>query len=44
MSTVNYIFEREQLDMVLLVPDDIPDGGATTVEGNVDEMREIYQD
>lgn len=30
--------------MVLLVPDDIPEGGATTVEGNVEEMRALYKD
>jgi len=29
--------------MVLLVPDDIPDDGATMVAGNVGEMREIYK-
>ena len=26
----------EQFNMVLLVPEDIPEGGATTIEGNVD--------
>lgn len=30
--------------MVLLVPDDIPEGGSTTVEGNVEEMRALYKD
>ncbi|KAL2002286.1 hypothetical protein VTN02DRAFT_264 [Thermoascus thermophilus] len=31
------------LNMVLLVPDDIPDGGARTVEGNVTEMRQLFE-
>ena len=30
----------EQFNMVLLVPEDIPEGGATTIEGNVDERQE----
>ena len=29
--------------MVLLVPDDMP-AGATTLAGNVDEMRALYKD
>lgn len=29
--------------MVLLVPDDMP-AGATTLEGNVEEMRALYKD
>ncbi|KAG0132105.1 hypothetical protein HOY82DRAFT_484106 [Tuber indicum] len=42
---VNYVLKGgEEFNMVLLVPDDIPEGGATTVEGNVDEMRAIYKD
>ena len=41
---VNYVLKGgEQFNMVLLVPDDIPEGGIITVEGNVDEMREIYK-
>ncbi|KAJ9298539.1 hypothetical protein DTO271G3_3506 [Paecilomyces variotii] len=32
------------LNMVLLVPDDIPDGGARTVEGSVTEMRDLFKD
>ncbi|PUU78649.1 hypothetical protein B9Z19DRAFT_1126338 [Tuber borchii] len=34
----------EQFNIVLLALDDIPKGSATTIEGNVDEMREIYND
>jgi len=30
--------------MILLFLKDIPDGGSTTVEGNVDDMGEIYKD
>lgn len=30
--------------MVLLVPDDMPTDGASTLEGNVEEMRALYQD
>ncbi|KAH8144869.1 uncharacterized protein LAJ45_11139 [Morchella importuna] len=42
---VNYVLKGgKQFNMVLLVPDDIPDGGATTVEGNVEEMRALYKD
>lgn len=45
MGTVNYVLKGgEQFNMVLLVPDDIPEGGATTVEGNVEEMRALYKD
>lgn len=29
--------------MVLLVPDNMPEG-ATTIEGNVEEMRALYKD
>jgi salicylate hydroxylase len=44
-ETVNYVLKGgKQFNMVLLVPDDIPDGGATTVEGNVEEMRALYKD
>ena len=32
----------EQFNMVLLVPDDIAEDGATTIERNVDERRGIY--
>lgn len=42
---VNYVLKGgKQFNMVLLVPDDIPDGGATTIEGNVEEMREVFKD
>ena len=41
---VNYLLEsREKFTLVLLVPDDIPEGGTTTIEGNADEMRAIYK-
>ena len=41
---MNYVLKGgEQFNMVLLVPDDIPDGGATTVEGNVDGVRGIHK-
>lgn len=30
--------------MVLLVPDDMPADGASTLEGNVEEMRALYKD
>jgi len=41
---VNYVLKSgEQFNMVLLLPDDIPEGGAT-IEGNVHEMRAIYKD
>ena len=43
--TVNYVLNSgEQFNMVLLVPDDIPESSSTTIEGNVDEMRAIYKD
>jgi len=42
---VNYVLKGgEQSNMVLLVPDDIPEGGAMAIEGNVDEARAIYKD
>jgi len=42
---VNYILKGgEQFNMVFLVLDYILDCSATTIEGNVDEMREIYKD
>ena len=42
--TANYVLKGgEQFNMVLFVPDDIPEDGATTFEGNVDEMRAIYK-
>ncbi|KAF2146655.1 uncharacterized protein K452DRAFT_194867, partial [Aplosporella prunicola CBS 121167] len=41
---VNYVLRGGELfNMVLLVPDDMP-AGATTLAGNVDEMRALYQD
>lgn len=42
---VTYLLrDRELINIVLLVPDDIPDGGAKTVAGNVVEMRELFKD
>ncbi|KAF2085593.1 FAD/NAD(P)-binding domain-containing protein [Saccharata proteae CBS 121410] len=41
---VNYVLRGGQLfNMVLLVPDDMP-AGATTLEGNVSEMRALFRD
>lgn len=41
---VNYVLRGGELfNMVLLVPDDIPEGQNIT-EGNVDEMRALYKD
>ncbi|KAL4734663.1 hypothetical protein BDV11DRAFT_50431 [Aspergillus similis] len=42
---VNYVLRRGKLfNMVLLVPDDIPeDSLATTVEGNVEEMCSLFE-
>ncbi|KAL1651216.1 hypothetical protein SLS58_000554 [Diplodia intermedia] len=41
---VNYVLRGGELfNMVLLVPDDMP-AGATTLEGNVEEMRALYKD
>lgn len=38
---VNYVLRKGELfNMVLLVPDDIPDGERSTVEGDVEEMCE----
>jgi salicylate hydroxylase len=40
---VNYVLKGGKLfNMVLLVPDDIPADGASTLEGNVEEMRALY--
>ncbi|KIX06261.1 uncharacterized protein Z518_04236 [Rhinocladiella mackenziei CBS 650.93] len=42
---VNYVLRGGKLfNMVLLVPDDMPVGGANTLEGNVEEMRAMYKD
>ncbi len=42
---VNYVLKGGKLfNMVLLVPDDIPADGASTLEGNVEEMRALYKD
>ena len=42
--TVNYLLKSgEQFILVLLVPDDIPEGGIIIIEGNADEMRAIYK-
>lgn len=41
---VNYVLRGGELfNMVLLVPDDMPTG-ATTLAGNVDEMRALYKE
>ncbi|KAM0723624.1 hypothetical protein Q7P37_000612 [Cladosporium fusiforme] len=41
---VNYVLRGGELfNMVLLVPDDMPEG-ANTLAGNVDEMRALYKD
>lgn len=41
---VNYVLRGGELfNMVLLVPDNMP-AGASTLEGNVDEMRALYKD
>jgi salicylate hydroxylase len=41
---VNYVLRGGELfNMVLLVPDDMP-AGATTLAGNVEEMRALYKD
>ena len=36
--------DGEQFNMALLVPDDIPEGGAIMIKGNVDERGGIYKD
>nr|KAK5441286.1 hypothetical protein LTR18_007130 [Exophiala xenobiotica] len=42
---VNYVLRGGKLfNMVLLVPDDMPEGSANTLEGNVEEMRALYKD
>lgn len=43
--TVNYVLRGGDLfNMVLLVPDDIPEESlATTMEGNVEEMCSLFQ-
>ncbi|KAL6240671.1 hypothetical protein RBB50_012381 [Rhinocladiella similis] len=42
---VNYILRGGKLlNMVLLVPDDMPVGSANTLEGNVEEMRALFKD
>ncbi|EER40583.1 FAD binding domain-containing protein [Histoplasma capsulatum var. duboisii H88] len=41
---VNYVLRGGELfNMVLLVPDDIPDDGASTVEGNIEEMCAAFK-
>jgi salicylate hydroxylase len=41
---VNYVLRNGSLfNMVLLVPDNMP-AGATTLEGNVEEMRALFKD
>jgi salicylate hydroxylase len=41
---VNYVLRGGELfNMVLLVPDDMPADGASTLEGNVEEMRALYE-
>lgn len=42
---VNYVLRGGKLfNMVLLVPDDMPAGGANTLKGDVAEMRALYKD
>ncbi|KAI9741543.1 MAG: hypothetical protein M1818_004349 [Claussenomyces sp. TS43310] len=42
---VNYVLRGGELfNMVLLVPDDMPAEGASTLAGNVEEMRALYKD
>lgn len=42
---VNYVLRGGDLfNMVLLVPDDMPAHGASTIAGNVTEMQALYQD
>ncbi|KAE8449880.1 hypothetical protein EG329_007357 [Mollisiaceae sp. DMI_Dod_QoI] len=42
---VNYVLRGGELfNMVLLVPDDMPLDGASTLAGNVEEMRALFQD
>ncbi|OIW25157.1 FAD/NAD(P)-binding domain-containing protein [Coniochaeta ligniaria NRRL 30616] len=42
---VNYVLKGGELfNMVLLVPDDMPDGGPSTLVGSVDEMRALFKD
>jgi len=44
MHAVNYVLRGGKLfNMVLLVPDDMP-AGASTLEGNVEEMRALFKD
>jgi salicylate hydroxylase len=44
MWVVNYVLKGGKLfNMVLLVPDDMP-AGASTLEGNVEEMRNLFKD
>ncbi|EED15604.1 monoxygenase, putative [Talaromyces stipitatus ATCC 10500] len=41
---VNYVLRGGHLfNMVLLVPDDIPETGASTIEGNVEEMCALFK-
>lgn len=44
-QTVNYVLRNGELfNMVLLVPDDIPEESlASTVEGNVQEMCALFE-
>lgn len=45
MFIVNYVLKGGELfNMVLLVPDDMPADGALTLEGNVEEMRNLFKD
>jgi len=42
---VNYVLRGGELfNMVLLVPDDMPADGASTLAGDVEEMRALYKD
>ncbi len=44
-SLVTYALrQRKLLNMVLLVPDDMPEDGPSTLQGQVDEMQELFKD
>lgn len=42
---VTYALRRAKLlNMVLLVPDDMPEDGPSTLQGQVDEMQDLFKD
>lgn len=42
---VTYALRRAKLlNMVLLVPDDMPEDGPSTLQGQVDEMQNLFKD